>query len=72
MTDKASAVSYGVNSGVALFGALTLNEILAIVGVVLAIATFGVNWFYQRRRDKREAAYHELQMRLTAAAEKAG
>lgn len=70
MTDRASAVSYGVNSGVALFGALTLNEILALVGVVLGILTFAVNWFYQRRRDKRDAEYHDLRMRLESTAGK--
>lgn len=62
MTDKATAASYVVNSSVATFGIFTFNQMLAIVGTALAIATFTVNWFYQRRRDRRDAEYHRVRM----------
>ncbi|WP_051085428.1 holin [Hahella ganghwensis] len=65
MPDKsATAASYAVNSGVAIYGTLTLNQWLALLGFALALATFAVNWYYQRRRDKRYAEYHELRVKV--------
>lgn len=54
--------SYTVNGLVAGWGALTFNESMMLIGTVLALATFGVNLYFQRRRDKREQELHKARM----------
>lgn len=71
MTDKPTIASYLTSSGVAVWGTLTFNQVMALIGTLLALATFGVNWYYQRRRDNRDAEYHGMRMRLEAAAREA-
>lgn len=65
----APAVSYVTNGGVFVWGALTLNHLLAISGFVIALATFAVNLYFQRRRDRRESEFHEKRMQVEWAAE---
>ena len=47
----ASNVTY-ITSGAALIAGLTLNEWVAIVSIVLAIATFSINWYYKHKTLK--------------------
>lgn len=55
MTDKvATTAAYTTSGATFLAGSLSLNEWLAIGGFALAIATFCVNVYYQRKRDRRE------------------
>ena len=35
-------------------GGWTLNDIAIISGIVLGVATFVVNWYYQAKKDRRE------------------
>lgn len=51
--------SYTVNGLIAGWGALTFNETLMLVGTVIGLATFGVNLYFQKRRDKREQELHQ-------------
>lgn len=67
----APAASYITNGGVFVWGALTLNQLLAISAFVLALATFVVNLYFQRRRDRRESEFHEKRMAVKEAAERA-
>lgn len=60
----APAVSYATNGGVFVWGALTLNQLLAISAFVLALATFAVNVYFQRRRDRRESEFHDKRMEV--------
>ena len=50
-----STLSYMTNGSVFIWGALTLNQVLAISAFVLALATFAVNLYFQRRRDRRDS-----------------
>lgn len=59
-TINARAASYAADSGLVVFGVLTLQEWAALVGIVLAVATFGVNWYYQRSKAKRERERHSM------------
>jgi hypothetical protein len=59
VTEKTSTISYSASLGTASFGALTINEWAVLIGLVFTVATFGVNYLFQRRRDKREQALFE-------------
>lgn len=59
MSDKlATGASYATNAATALGGTLTLigglslNEWLAISGIILGFATFIINWLYKHRHYK--------------------
>ena len=54
--------SYTINGLVAGWGALTFNETMMLIGTVLAIGTFAVNFWFQKRRDKREQELHRQRM----------
>jgi hypothetical protein len=43
-----------VSGIVAVFAGLTINEIAASIGIVVALSTFGINFYFQWRRDRRE------------------
>ena len=54
MIEKTTApASYAASLATGLFGVMTLNEIAIIVGIVLSILTFGVNWFYKHKAHLR-------------------
>jgi len=57
----APAVSYVTNGFVFTWGAMTFNQIMMLIGTVLSLATFAVNFYFQKRRDKREQSLHALQ-----------
>jgi hypothetical protein len=46
------------------WGAMTFNQIMMLIGTVLAIATFAVNLYFQKRRERREQELHEFRMQL--------
>ena len=66
-----STVSYMTNGWVFIWGALTLNQVLAISAFILALATFAVNLYFQRRRDGREAEFHDKRMEVKDVMEEA-
>lgn len=45
---KTSAASYVAASSAVFFG-LTANELAAYVGMVLALGTFCINWYYKNK-----------------------
>ncbi|MCX8650965.1 phage holin family protein [Gilliamella sp. B2776] len=49
MDKYSSPVSYFWGAICTLFGALSLNDIAVVVGIILSIATFIINWLYKRR-----------------------
>jgi len=51
VTEKSTAASYAVSATVGLWG-LTFNEWIAIGGLVFAIGTFFVNWYYRSSHYK--------------------
>ena len=60
----APAVSYVTNGFVFTWGAMTFNQIMMLIGTVLALATFAVNLYFQKRRERREQELHEFRMQL--------
>jgi CDP-diglyceride synthetase len=54
--NQVSAPEAGSYAGavVAIVASLTLTQWGIIVGIVTALATFFLNWFYIQRRDQRE------------------
>lgn len=55
------AGAYGGGASAFFFG-LTANEFAAVTGVVIAVVGLAVQWFYNRRRDRREQAEFEAKM----------
>jgi len=50
--------SYTTSGGATAIGVLTVNEWAAICGVILATATFAVNWHYKRKH------YHLIKQQI--------
>lgn len=61
--DKAMSTASYAGATVSVVSGLTLTDIGIIVGIVTAVLTFAANMIYQRRKDKREQALYEAQMR---------
>ena len=53
--------SIGGGTAGLVFG-LTANEVAALAGIVIGVLGLLVQWHYNRRRDRREAAEHEARM----------
>lgn len=49
-------------TGIAAIGAVSHNEILALLGFTLSIGGFFINWYFQWKRDQRDAALHAAQL----------
>jgi len=54
MSDFTSKTSYAASAIVTLGGGITLNQAIALVGVILGIGTFLVNWRYKHLHYKLE------------------
>lgn len=61
--DKAMSTASYAGATVSVISGLTLTDIGIIVGIVTAIITFAANMIYQHRKDKREHALYEAQMK---------
>lgn len=55
------AGTYGGGASALIFG-LSASEFAALVGAVVAIAGLAVQWYFNRRRDRREQAEFEARM----------
>lgn len=55
MEKHSSATSYIVAYITTAFGGLTLDQVAIYVGILTAVGTFAINWYYKARADKREA-----------------
>ena len=58
---SASKVMY-TGGGVASTGFVLSNEVIGLVGLLIALAGFFVNLYYKRRDDKRLQAFHDAKM----------
>lgn len=47
-------------SGVAVFAGLTSHDMIAVLGLGVAVAGFLLNWYYRHRADRRTAALDKL------------
>ena len=66
----ATQSSYATNGGVFVWGAMTFNQLLAAIGLVLALLTFIVNVYFQRRRDERDSEFHDKRMEVKEQTER--
>lgn len=53
-------------AGMTVGGWLLSSEFAVLIGVLIGVAGFLVNWFYRHRQDERERAEHEARMRSYA------
>lgn len=65
----APATSYVTNGLVFSWGAMTFNQVMMLIGTVLALATFAVNLYFQKRRDRREQELHRKRMETSGKPE---
>lgn len=66
MADKVTtSAAYATSGATFLAGSLSLNEWLAVGGFILAIATFCVNVYFQRKRDRREERLSNARWRVS-------
>lgn len=49
-------------AGTSFLGWLLSSEFTVIVGIVVAVAGLGVNWYYKAKADRRGQAEHEARM----------
>lgn len=62
ITDKgAAAIGYG-GGAFSILSSLTLSQLGAVVGILTALGTLALSFYYKRRNDKREQEYHEARM----------
>jgi hypothetical protein len=47
----------------AVYGGLTSQELIALAGLMVAIAGYLLGWYYKRKADRRGQIYHEARMR---------
>lgn len=52
MDKLTTPISYATSASMTILGGLTINDWLAVTGIVLGIATFAVNWFYKHKQSK--------------------
>jgi len=58
MEKHSSIWAYLTSFGTAIFGGLTLQDVALWVGIITAIGTFVVNWYYKEREDERAERRH--------------
>lgn len=49
MVEPTSKASYVASGLLTALGALSINEIATVIGIILAVGTFAVNWYYRRK-----------------------
>ena len=54
-------------AGAAAIGWLLSNEVLGVMGVLIAVAGWLTTWFYRRRDDRRADQLHQAKMRRLQA-----
>ena len=59
MEKHSSVWAYLTSLGTALFGGVTLQDMALWVGIITALGTFLVNWYYKAREDARAEERHE-------------
>lgn len=65
MMEPTSKASYGASGLLATLGAMSINEWATTIGIVLAVGTFAVNWYY-RRKLVLDTEEHQHKMREIA------
>ena len=66
MDKTTSVVSYATQGTVGLGGLLSSEWVMVISAVFFAALTAAVNWWYQRRKEQRDAEYQAAAAKLDA------
>lgn len=61
---SASLKATVAGAGILSLGGLTANDVAIYGGLLLGLAGLLLQWYYQRRRDRRELAEHQARMGL--------
>lgn len=61
MAAAGSKATY-TGAGASVFGWFVSNEFAVLVGVLIAVGGFLVNWYYRAKEDKRQQLEHERRM----------
>lgn len=61
-TTVADKATYG-GAGTGVLGWITNNNLLGLIGVIVAICGFLLNWYYKAKEDKRRDAEHQAIMK---------
>lgn len=56
MEKNASTWSYVTAYVSTAVGGITLDQVALWIGIITAVGTFAVNWYYKARADKRDAS----------------
>lgn len=62
-----TTVAYSSSLGTAAGGAVSVNELAILAGIVFALGTFLVNWTFQHKRNMREAEIYRMEKKLLKA-----
>lgn len=65
MTDRPSLMSYFFNGFTFVLGVLTLQEIAALVGIVLGILTYWTNLYFKKKDEARKAELHAIHIAMS-------
>ena len=61
---SASLKATVAGAGILSIGGWTANDVAIYGGLLMGAAGFALQWYYQRRRDRRELAEHQARMAL--------
>lgn len=53
--EKTTVWAYLTSLFTVLFGGITLEQVALWVGIITAVGTFVINWYYKERADDRES-----------------
>ncbi len=59
IAQAASNISYAASGSATLLGTLTLNHVIALTGLLVAVFTAGVNWYYRHKHYQLEISKAE-------------
>jgi ABC-type transport system involved in cytochrome bd biosynthesis fused ATPase/permease subunit len=62
VASAASKATY-TGAGMTIGGWFLSSEFAVLMGVVIGVAGFALNWHYKHKEDKRQQAEHERRMR---------
>ena len=62
IASAASKATY-TGAGMTISGWLVSSEFAVLMGVLIGVAGFAVNWYYKHKEDRRQQAEHDRRMR---------
>ena len=60
MEKYSSPISYFWGALCTLLGALSLNDFAIVIGIILSVVTFIINWAYKHKKHKKDHEINEI------------